>query len=409
VWTIAEIVKGSGDPGLTLRGAIRVWNPALGVVAASVALSLIGVAAIDVSELRPDGAAAAAWLSAMALKQLAFAAIGVVAALVVALPHYRLIGYLSWPLMVVVLGLLVFLLVPFVPESIVRPRNGARSWISLGFTDVQPSELAKIAYVLVVSHYMRYRTSHRKFLGLVAPGLLTLPVVALITLQPDLGTASLFVPALFAMLLAAGARIRHLVIIVVAAALVAPATYPFLRDHQKRRFVALVRQVQGDRSGADDINFQSFTAQTLVGSGGVSGNADGRARALLHFNRLPERHNDMIFSVIVTRWGFLGGLAVMGVYLFWMVSALATAAVCRAPFGRLLVVGLSAFVAAQMVVNIGMNLGLLPIIGITLPFVSSGGSSLVTSWLMVGLILSVGLHRPRPPFREAFEFGDEDG
>lgn len=406
--TLSDVIKGSGDKEMSLKDALRPVNPAIVVVAASLGLSLLGVYAIDVAvATEPPLDRTGPPIAGTAIKQIAFTFMGLFAAAIVALPHHRLIGAISWPIMIAVLGLLVFLLVPFVPESIVRPRNGARAWINLGVADFQPSEVAKIAYVLVVAHFLRYRRQHRQFMGLILPGLITLPAVGLITLQPDLGQASLFIPSLFAMLVAAGARIRHLVIIVLLAALAAPAMYPVLKPHQKRRFVAMIRQIQGDRTTADDMNFQSFTAQTVVGAGGVAGNSDRHARALLRYNRLPERHNDMIFAVIVTRTGLIGGLAVFGLYTLWIGGALVTAAVARDPFGRLVVVGLTAFVGVQALVNIGMTIGLLPVVGVTLPFVSAGGSSMITCWVMTGLIYNVGLHRPRPPFRPSFEFADD--
>ncbi|MEM1329877.1 MAG: FtsW/RodA/SpoVE family cell cycle protein [Planctomycetota bacterium] len=403
---VSAVIKGTGDPRVRLFSSLRFMNPGLSCVLAGVALSLLGVYAIDVAETR-RAIADATSLNGTAMRQAVFCCIGLGAALVVALPHYRFYRYLAWIAFLLCLGLLVFLLVPAVPAWLVTPRNGARGWINLGVADFQPAEVTKIAYVLVVAAYLRYRREHRSFLGLVMPGLLTLPPVALITLQPDLGTASLFIPSLFAMLVAAGARLRHLSIIVLCAALAAPATYPLLKDHQKRRFVALVKQVQGDRSSADDLNFQSFTAQTMVGSGQVGGTGDAHARALLHYNRLPERHNDMVFAVITARFGFVGGAVTLLLYGVWTAGALATAAVCREPFGRLICIGLTGFVVAQVVVNVGMTVGLLPIIGVTLPFVSYGGSSMLTVWLMTGLIYNVGVHRPRPPFRDSFEWSGD--
>ena len=117
----------------------------------------------------------------------------------------------------------------------------------------------------------------------------------------------------------------------------------------------------------------------------------------------------MVYAVVVTRFGLLGGVGVLLLYLVWVVGALLTASSCRDPSGRLMCVGLAAFVAAQMIINVGMNVGVLPIIGITLPYVSYGGSSMLTSWVMAGLVASAGLHRTRPPFRESFEYADGDG
>lgn len=373
-------------------------------VFAGLVLTTISVYTIDLG-MRAD---LATGLAKEAKSQLMFAGIGIFAALVIALPHYRVIGYLAWPAMIATLGLLVFLLIPGVPDSIVHPVNGARAWINLGVFNLQPSELNKIAFVLVVAQYLRFRRTHRKFFGLVPIAAITFVPLALILKQPDMGMALLFIPTLFAILAAAGARLRHLVVIVLCAGMAVPAVYPLLKPYQKARIMAVLGQIKGEKEGAFGINYQSFTAQELAGSGQVTGSSDAHARSLVHYNRLPERHNDMIFSVVVARFGFLGGLAVLGLYLVWIVGALWTAAVCKDPFGRLVCVGLAAFIGTQVIVNVGMNIGLLPIIGITLPFLSHGGSSMITVWMMTGLIVSIAMRKPVPPFRPSFEYGDEE-
>lgn len=406
IGSLASIVKGPGSGDASLGRTLSLATPAWLCVGASVALSLIGVQAIDLA-LRTDPRAESG-LDPIAAKQLIILAIAVGGALVITIPHYRFLRPLAWPALAGVLGLLVFLLVPGVPESIVRPRNGARAWIDLGPVDFQPSELAKVAVVLAVASYLRLRKSHRKLLGLIPPATIVFFPVALITLQPDLGTAGLFVPILFAMLLAAGARLRHLGLIVLLAALAAPAAYPFLQPHQKERIHALWLQVQGDRSSAQDINYQSFTAQTLTGAGMATGMEDSHARAVIRYNPLPERHNDMILAVIVARYGLLGGVAVLGLYVVWIAGATLTAVFAGEGFGQLLAVGLAAAVAGQAFVNAAMSVGLLPIIGVSLPYVSAGGTNLVAAWLMTGLVLNVGLRRPVPPFRPTFEYASED-
>lgn len=376
-------------------------------VIAALFLSLIGVYTIDIA-LRPETGGDALDLAPRAMRQLMFLGAGILAGFVMILPHYRWFSRLAWPSMIISIGLLIFLLIPFVPEAIVKPENGARCWINLGATKLQPAEIAKIAYVLVVAHYLRFRTSHRRFLGLVPLALISAVPLGLIFAEPDLGMVLLFIPTLFGMLLAAGARIRHLTIIVLVAALSAPAAYPVLKPHQKVRIVAMIKQIKGDREGAQDINYQSFTAQTLVGSGGLFGNGDAHTRALVRFNRLPERHNDMIFAVIGARFGLLGGVVVLMLYVLWIAGAILTAAGCKDPFGRLVCVGLAGFVAAQVVVNVGMNIGLVPITGITLPFLSYGGSSLITMWMTTGMLVNIAMRRPLPPFRPSFEYADDD-
>lgn len=408
----ASLLRGSVATSEPARKAVRLVNFSWLTVLASLALSLLGIYAIDLGQnLAGPGAGPGAGpeISADAAKQIVFLLVGLLACLSVALPHYRFLGLVSWPLYAVCIGLLVLLLVPGVPTWLVRPRQGARAWIDLGPVDFQPGELAKIAFVLAVSRYLRFRSQHRRFKGLIVPGIIAAVPVGLITLQPDLGTAMLFVPALFAVLIAAGARLRHLTIIVLLAALAAPAAWPFLMPHQKTRIVGLYQQFRGDTTTEQGINYQPMTAQRLIGAGELTGRGDAATRALVHYNRLPERHNDMILAVIVNRFGFWGGMATMSLYLIWALGAWMVAATCRDPLGRLIATGLPAFIGVQAVINIGMNLGVLPIIGVTLPFVSYGGSSLLVSWIMTGLIVNVALHKPRPPFRASFEYADDDG
>lgn len=390
-----------------VSAGLRLVNPGWICVIAALALSLLGVHMIDLAETGPRPVETQ--LAAVAWKQAVFLVVGLIAGVLTALPHFRWLSWVSWPAMLGCVGLLVFLLIPFVPESIVAPRNGARGWINFGPLDLQPAELTKVAYVLVVAHYLRYRSTHRELTGLVVPGLITAIPVGLITLQPDLGTAILFIPSLFAMLVTAGARLRHLTLIVVCAALAGPMAYPMLMPHQKDRIIALLRQYEGDTASAQDINFQSYTAQNLIGAGGSAGLDRQKSRAMVHYNRLPERHNDMIFAVMVNRYGFLGGLGLILLCGMWLLGALVTSAGCRTPQGRLICVGMAAFIATQTVINIGMNVGLVPIIGITLPFVSYGGSSLLTVWIMTGLIMNVAMHRDSRPYRSSFEYDEDDG
>lgn len=404
---IMRLIKGGGRNPEPISRVLRPVNWGWITVLASLLLSLLGIYSIDIG-LNKNLEPGFMELSTTAIKQLIFMVMGLVACLVIMLPHYKLVSAFAWFYFAICIALLVFLLVPGIPASIVTPRNGARSWINLGVTDFQPSEITKIAFVLAVAQYLRFRTQHRKFFGLVVPGIIAAVPVGLITIQPDLGTASLFVPALFAMLIAAGAKLRHLILIVLCAAMSAPIAYPFLRPHQKDRIVAIYKQFQGDESTNYDINFQSSRAQMLISAGQITGTPEPTARALVHYNALPERENDMIFAVVVARFGLIGGVVMLMLYALWVIGALIVAASCREPIGRLIAVGLPAFIATQVVINVGMNLGVLPIIGITLPFLSAGGSSLITCWVMTGLIMNVAFHRPKPPYRSSFEYADDD-
>ncbi|MEM8835951.1 MAG: FtsW/RodA/SpoVE family cell cycle protein [Planctomycetota bacterium] len=398
-----------------VRGRVRWVNPAWLTLFASVALCLVGVFAIDLtSGLDPDG------LSFYAKRQLVFLAIGLVTCAVCMTLHFRNAAYFAWPLAVIVAFLLVFVLLPFVPEWLVLPRKGARRWISLGLFDLQPSELAKVAFVLVTAGYLQFRESYRTFFGLARPMLLAAVPMALILVEPDLGTATLFAPALLAMLVAAGAKLVHLIgtgvagvafaAVVVAVSLAAAEqdAYPLLRPHQVERIQAVVERFEGDDRFIDSRGFQGQQALTLVGSGGAFGNSEDKTRAFVRFSGIPEAHNDMIFAVVVNRWGAAGGIVVLVLVALWGLGAVLTAAVTKDPFGRLIVVGFAAFILSQATINIGMTIGLFPITGMTLPFVSYGGSSLVAGFIMVGLICNVGLRRDPHLWRRSFEFDDDE-
>jgi rod shape determining protein RodA len=230
--------------------------------------------------------------------------------------------------------------------------------------------------------------------------------MGLILVEPDLGTSLLFLPTLFAMVLAAGGRLRHVLLIIAIGLASVPVLYPLLKPYQQQRVKAMIAQVMGSDRYAQDIGFQGDRAMTLIGAGGLTGVGKAHAQALVENNRLPEEHNDMIFSVVCCRWGLLGGAAVWGTYLVFVLGALFTAGLCKDPFGRLVAVGIAAVTFAQMTINTGMNVGVLPITGMTLPFISYGGSSLVVTWLTVGLLLNIAMRRAHHLWRESFEFDD---
>ena len=378
------------------RPAVSIFNVGWLCVGAAAVLSLLGFLTIATTE------------PAYAVKHLVHVCVGIFAAVIVAVPHYRWALRISYPLLILVLLMLVFVLVPWVPDVIVRPRNGARRWISLIVVDFQPSELAKIAYVLVLANYLRFRSNYRRLRGLLLPLGLTFLPMGLVLIEPDLGSAMLFLPTLFAMLIAAGAKLRHLALVILLGLALAPAMYPLLQPHQKNRIKALVAQVSGDSQYENGIGYQGARAMTLAGAGQVFGVGKNHAAALVEFNRLPEDHNDMIFAVIACRWGLLGAVATWGAFLALAAGGLLVAAQNKDPFARLVPIGIIAILLSQMTINTGMTIGLMPITGMTLPFVSYGGSSVVTAWIMVGLLLNIGMRRPRYLAREAFVFDETD-
>ncbi len=359
------------------------WNVGWVPLIAATLLSLTGIAAIGTTE--PD----------FATRQLVYTVVGVIAAMLVVVPLPAVLEKWSPWLFLATLALLVLLVMPGVPSSIVRARNGSRCWIDLGPIDIQPAEFAKIAWILAGSWWLRRAADLRSRTGLLLPIVLTAVPVLLMLMQPDLGTALLFFPTLLAMLLTQGARRLHLGVVVLSAVLLAPASYPLLKPHQRARIDALIAQLTGDDRYNRTIGFQADRARTLIGAGGIFGNGAESARNLVRFNALPEEHNDMIFAVVACRWGLLGGLLVIGLEVAIVAGALWIAITSRDPFGKLFGTGLGAMLGFQAFVNVGMTMGILPITGLTLPFVSFGGSSLVASWIGVGILFSIAARDAR--------------
>jgi cell division protein FtsW (lipid II flippase) len=375
-----------------LRLGLRLATPAWFCVAAAAFLSIIGITAIGTT--RPE----------LASRQGLFLVVGLTAAAVTTLVPPRALRNLSWVFLAIAVALLVFVLLPFVPKSLVTPRNGSRAWINLGFSDFQPSELAKIAFILCLAQWYALQGSPRSLRALLIPMGLAALLVGLIVLEPDLGSALLFAPTFAAMTIVAGVRLRYVALAVLAAAIAAPLAYfVALKPYQQARIDAIVAQVRGDDRFESTIGFQGWRAMRLVGAGGLTGNEPERARALIEFNKLPEEHNDMVFAVVSCRFGLLGAGAVLVAYAMYAFGAFAMAVLARDGFTKLVAVGIGALVFAQMTVNIGMTIGLLPITGVTLPFTSYGGSSLVSCWILTGLLLGIGIRPPTGGEKDPFD------
>jgi len=352
-------------------------------------------------------------------KQVVFAAVALAGFVAANLVNYRRLGAVSHWMYAGVLVLLVLLLVsryvvslPFAPVS-----NNAHRWIVIHprLPWVQPSEFCKLAYILALAWYLRYRSNYRSLKALLGPFAVTLLPMVLILLEPDLGTVMLMLPVFFAMLLVAGARIKHLVLILLLAILVSPAFWVKMQPYQRRRISSVLLQSDwirariiekptlsrilvggrfNERMWHRDWGYQIIRSKLAVASGGLTGSGFGRGPFIKYDDFLPERHNDFIFSVIAHQWGFLGSLGLLGLYVLLVACGLEIAVHNTDPFARLLAIGIIAMFVVEVVVNIGMTLGLMPITGLTLPFVSYGGSSLLVNVMAVGLLNNVGRCRP---------------
>ncbi len=306
---------------------------------------------------------------------------------------YRQIKPYSYGLFVMTLPLLV--VVFFMP-----PRNGARCWIQLGWFDVQPSEVAKLTFILGLSHYLMHRDNYRKLAGLIAPFLIALVPTALILREPDLGSAMVFPPVLFAMLFAAGAKRIHLVLILILALAMTPLFWKAMNAEQRSRITALFTQVDSGPNPLGD-RYHQHQSKLVIALGGVWGSeVAGNAIDDPSAYRLFAGQTDFVFCWICERWGLWGGLLTLALYalLFWRALAIANAT--REPFGRLIAVGITTQLAAQTLINAGMTVGLMPVAGITLPLMSYGGSSLLSTAAALGLLINVGM-------RPGYEIGNE--
>jgi len=377
------------------------------VLLAALGLAVMGILAIDTVPRLENAEDVTA-------KQTAWLLISLLAMLLCLWPRSRYISLLTYPAMVVMLALLMVLVLPGVPNVLVPVRNGTRHWINLRFMMLQPSELSKVVFVLAMAHYLRHRANYRTFGGLLIPFALMFIPVGLILKEPDLGTAILFPPVLFAMLLAAGARLRHLgtlaglglavLALTIAMILYLPDSWQLLKPYQVNRVRSMVDLARGGQTYVDHEGYQQAKAMMLVGSGGMTGLGKQRAQTIQRFNWLPEAHNDMVFAVVANRWGLVGAGTLLGLYALLIGALLRISVRSHDPFARLALVGFAAIVCTQVFVNIGMSLGIMPIIGITLPFVSYGGSSLVAGFVMIGLAFNFAAQRPPLLTMPSFEF-----
>lgn len=311
---------------------------------------------------------------------------------------YRKLRHWSYPLFA--LSLLLLGVVYFLP-----PRNGARRWIPLAFMYFQPSELAKLAYILALSHYLTYRRNYRRLTGLLIPFALTFIPLALVLKEPDLGTSLLFLPVLFAMLFAAGARPRHLAFVGVLGVAALPALWLGMSAEQQSRVVTLFTQRDGGPVPKGD-GYHLHQSKQMLALGGMSGSeVTGTAIDDPAAYHLPAGRTDFIYCLVGERFGFLGTTLTLALYLVLFGKGLVIAAATREPFGRLLAVGIVALLAAQTLINAGMTVGLMPITGMTLPLLSYGGSSLLFTCLSLGLLMNVGMRPGYEVGPDPFQFG----
>jgi rod shape determining protein RodA len=313
-------------------------------------------------------------------RQLTFAVIGFVVMLIVTAIDYHFWAAMSRPMY---LGMAFVLAVLFV---VGQALFGSARWFETRYFFIQPSEPAKIVMILVLAHFF---TRHQPEIGdlrMVARSLLyTLGVVVWILLQPNLSTSLVIVAIWFALLWASGLRLKHLLVFVGAGIVVPLVGYPFLADYQQQR---ILNFLFFDPNAPHGELYNIQQALITIGSGGLLGKGyDHGSQVQLRF--LKVRHSDFIFSAMAEEFGFVGTVVIMLLLLFVIYRILRAARLSKDTFGALICYGVATLVAFQAMVNIGVNLKLLPATGLPLPFISYGGSAMLTLLIGIGLVESV--------------------
>jgi rod shape determining protein RodA len=330
------------------------------------------------------GAGDPARATRLPLTQMYAIGLGTLALLICLAIDYRSLADKSHLIFLGLIGLLVYVL------FLGSVQMGAKRWIDLGLFNLQPSEFAKLALPLVLAKFFgENRRGASSTTDLLVAGMLTIVPLALIAKQPDLGTAVTLLPVFLAIAYVAGMPTRMLGILLVAAVLAAPVAWKFgLKDYQRTR-VSTFFNPELDARGA---GYQQIQARVTVGSGGLWGKGFTKGtQGQLRF--LPVAHNDFIFSVLAEEQGFAGVIVALGLYLFVILRSLGAARLAKDRMGMYLVIGVLSSFSFQVIYNIMMAAGLVPVKGLPLPLMSYGGSSMIATLAGFGLILNVRMRR----------------
>lgn len=318
-------------------------------------------------------------------KQINWIALGVVLLLLVINISYQKFIDISYILYVINIILLILVLI------LGRERLGAQRWFTIGNFTLQPSEFIKINFILTLANYLGSKKG--KLIdpkGFIMPLILLAAPFALVLIQPDLGTALLLIPIFLSMMYVAGGRPRYLVILIISGLACMPVFWHFLRDYQRQRLMVFLNP-NVDPLGAGYTIIQSKIA---VGSGGLIGKG-WLAGTQNQLNFLPERHTDFIFSVIGEEWGLFGALILVMLFFLIVKRGFDIVYSTNDMHGKLIATGIAVLIGLQVMINIAMTIGLMPVVGIPLPLVSYGGSSMLTTFIAIGLLLNVGMRRSR--------------
>ena len=324
--------------------------------------------------------------SSVFLRALMWTAIAVAVFLIASTFDYHWLKTFAWPLYIIQLGLLVLTL------AIGGGVGGTSRWVSIFGLQFQFSELAKVLMIVVLANYLGSRVGRLGSLwAMLGAGILAGPPFLLVLMQPDLGTALVFGAILVATLFMSGASLRWLGVLAAAAVAAFPFVWTYvLADYQRARLTAFLNPL-ADIQGA---GYQLYQAQIAVGAGGWFGlgltNGNQNAQGLL-----PVQDTDFVFAILAEELGFVGAIVVLGLFVALLWRVLVAGWRSKDPFGTIFACGVAAMLLFQLFVNVGMVIGIMPITGIPLPFISHGGASLISIALALGILQSINIRQGR--------------
>ncbi len=315
-------------------------------------------------------------------KQILWGVIAFLAMVVTMLFDYRRFKNISWVVYSVAISLLLAVIIWG------KTIYGAQRWLDLGFVNFQPSEAVKIAVVLVTAAFLSRINHALGFKDMLKVFAVVLLPAYLIVIQPDLGSALLLIFLMTGMVIYHGIKKNILKTIILAIPLLIPLSWSFLKDYQKNRLLSFLNPGQ-DPLGS---GYHVIQSQIAIGSGGFWGKGfmEG-TQSQLRF--LPEKHTDFAFSVFGEEWGFLGSIILLFLFCLFLYQIFLCSQEAKDKFGSMLCVGVFFYFFWHILINIGMVLGLMPVVGVPLPFVSYGGTSLLVNFIMIGLVLNVSMRR----------------
>lgn len=314
--------------------------------------------------------------SSLAASQLLFWSVGLLILIIVSqFDYHGWQNYAVWfyiASIIILIGLLLFS----------EPIRGSVRWVDLGFFRFQPSEIAKAAVILIMATFYSRRPA--KYLKNLLLGLLIIiPTIALIFFEPDVGNTLAIIAIWLGTSFVAGMRLKHVVVLVVITLVLGALFFEILAPYQKERIESFLNPVS-DPLGT---GYNLIQSRIAIGSGQFFGKGYGQG-SQSQLNFLPEAESDFIFASIAEQLGFLGS-SLLIILFTWLIFRIISATNYTDLFGRLILIGVASYLQVQFLVNVGMNMGLLPVTGITFPLVSYGGSSLITNLFLFGIIFSI--------------------